>query len=296
MIVYMLDIYIYISLILLGLCLGSFAGATVWRLRARQLSQDKKSGEHVDHNEYQHLKSLMGVKLKSDHSHCLHCGHQLKWYDLIPLVSWLSLKGRCRYCKKPIGLMEPLIEVGLAVFFVLLYSVWPGGVDDWQSITVFVLWLMAGVGLAILFAYDLKWFLLPDAVNFFVIAIGALVATSTIIFSDNLSLSLWNVFGSVAILGGIYLILYLVSKGRWIGFGDVKLGLGLGLLLGDWKLAALAVFLANLIGCLIVIPMMLTGKLKRNSHVPFGPLLITGTIIAQLFGAFMVETYMLSLM
>jgi len=98
--------------------------------------------------------------------------------------------------------------------------------------------------------------------------------------------------GAAVILSGLYLVLYLISRGKWIGFGDVKLGLGLALLLADWRLAFVALFAANLIGCLIVIPAMISGRLKRDSHVPFGPLLILGFVIAQFAGIYLIETYL----
>jgi prepilin signal peptidase PulO-like enzyme (type II secretory pathway) len=82
----------------------------------------------------------------------------------------------------------------------------------------------------------------------------------------------------------LYFALWLVSGGRWVGFGDVKLGLGLGLLLGDWRLALLALFLANFIGTLLVLPGILTRKIGRGTQVPFGPLLIAGFAIALLYG------------
>jgi leader peptidase (prepilin peptidase)/N-methyltransferase len=285
-----------VGLILFGLVLGSFAGATVWRLRARQLVADKKAGEQVDHKEYTQLKKLAGEKLSKDRSRCLHCGYELRWYDLIPLVSWLTLKGRCRDCRKPIGYMEPLIELGTAIFFVASYLFWPVELAGGVQIALFVLWLVSGVGLAIMFAYDTKWFLLPDKINFAVIGLGLVSAILTIIASDNTVVAILSVLGSVAILSGIYFVLYLVSRGRWIGFGDIKLGLGLGLLLADWRLALIALFAANLIGCLIVIPLMITGRLKRNAHVPFGPLLIAGAVVAKLVGLAIAEYYTLSLM
>ena len=92
------DFVIYLALGLLGLCFGSFAGATVWRLRARQLVADRASGEDVDSKELKKLLPLTKVSFAKDRSKCLHCGYELRWYDLIPLVSWVSLKGRCRQC------------------------------------------------------------------------------------------------------------------------------------------------------------------------------------------------------
>lgn len=287
---------IYVALTLFGLVLGSFAGASVWRLRARQLVADQKAGEPIDHKEYTQLKKLAHQKVSTDRSRCLHCGYELRWYDLIPLVSWILLRGQCRSCHKAIGIMEPLIELGTALFFVLSFIFWPVALTSALPIAAFVIWLLAGVGLAILFAYDAKWFLLPDGVNFAVIGLGLVSAFLMIIASPHILSAVLNVLGSVAILSGIYFVLYIISKGRWIGFGDIKLGLGLGLLLGDWRLAFIALFLANFIGCLIIIPLMATGKLKRSAHVPFGPLLIAGAIIAKLVGMGIAEFYTLSLM
>lgn len=287
----MIDILVYTALVLIGAALGSFAGATVWRLRARQLLADKKNKLSVNHQEFVKLKQLATQKPLSDRSRCLHCGYTLKWYDLIPIVSWLTLRGKCRSCRKFIGWFELLIELGVAAFFVLSYAFWPIPLDDGLAITHFALWLVAGVLLAILFAYDTKWFLLPDKV---VIALGVVGLAVTVISGfqtgDGFG-TMWSAIGAVGILSGLYLVLHLVSRGRWIGFGDVKLGIGLALLLTDWQLALIALFFANAIGCLIVIPFMITGKLKRSSHVPFGPLLIMGTIAAWFIGWPILEWY-----
>jgi len=283
---------VYLALVLIGACLGSFAGATVWRLRAKQLAYDKEHKEPYDKKEYSRLKKLLGKKTSEDRSQCLECGYALKWYDLIPIVSWLTLKGKCRNCKHPIGWFEPLMEVGMVAFFVLSYIFWPGGIQSGLEIVHFALWLVAGVAMAILFAYDAKWFLLPDSA---VIALAiAGLAMVGVIAAENQSIAgtLLNAIGAIAVLGGLYGVLYAVSGGRWVGFGDVKLGFALGLLLGDWKLAAVALFLANFIGCLIVIPPLLTKKLKPGSHIPFGPLLIAGAVLAWFIGGFIVNWYL----
>ncbi|MFZ3009446.1 MAG: prepilin peptidase [Candidatus Microsaccharimonas sp.] len=291
----MSDVFIYVALALFGLILGSFSGATVWRIRARQLRDDKKHGEKVGKKEYDRLLPLLHKKLSRDRSQCLHCGYELTWYDLIPLVSWITLRGRCRECKKPIGIFEPLIELGLALFFVLSYALWPVPIEGFFAISSFILWLVAGVGLAILAAYDAKWSLLPDKINIAVIGVGLLSVAIMVIVSDQPLLQLASAVGAVGVLSGLYLALYLVSKGRWIGFGDIKLGLGLALLLGDWRLALIALFMANLVGCLVVIPLLITKRLKRNSHVPFGPFLIAGMIIAQFVGPTLIDLYTFSL-
>lgn len=283
-----MELFWIIALTLFGLCLGSFAGASVWRLRAQQLKADKKAGEKIDAKEYRKLKVLTKHSLTKDRSVCLNCGYALQWYDLIPLVSWISLKGKCRRCRKSIGAFEPLMELGTALFFVASYLLWPAPLDSFQTIVPFVLWLVAGVGLAILFAYDAKWFLLPDAITFSVIGIAAVSVIFRLFFVESPIDLVISTAGAVAILSGLYLLIYLVSKGQWVGFGDVKLGLALGLLLADWQLAFVALFLANLVGCVVVIPGMIAGKLKRTSAVPFGPLLIIGTVLAQFFGAFLI--------
>ena len=292
MIVLMENVVIYLALVLTGLCLGSFGGAMVWRLRARQLSEDKANHEEYDKAEYQRLKKLATGDAMHDRSRCLHCSYALRWYDLIPLVSWLSLRGKCRQCHAPIGRLEPLIEVGVMLLFVLSYAFWPYPLQTTLELAQFIIWLVAGVGLAILFAYDTKWFLLPDRVSFVVIGLGALSAAIVILQSADRLNALLSVVGAAVILSGLYLVLYLISRGKWVGFGDVKLGLGLALLLADWRLAFVALFAANLIGCLIVIPAMISGRLKRDSHVPFGPLLILGFVVAQLAGTYLIETYL----
>jgi len=288
------DVFIYVALVLFGATLGSFAAATVWRIRARQLVADKAAGEEYDKKEYKRLKKIIASPL-NDHSQCLHCSYKLKWYDLVPIVSWLSLRGRCRNCKAPIGWFEFLMEIGVAAYFVLSYAFWPGGVETGLSIAHFVLWLVAGVVMAILFAYDTKWFLLPDKLNIALAVVGLGIVGVTAAETNDLTGTLLSALGSVAILSGLYGALYLVSKGRWIGLGDVKLGVGLALILVDWQLALTALFLANFIGCLIVIPLLATKKLSRNAHVPFGPLLIAGTILAFFLGWVIMNWYLSSI-
>jgi len=271
-------------LLLVGLCMGSFSGAMVWRLRARQLIDDKAAGEKVEAGELKRLKPLTEQGMATDRSRCLHCGHILNWYDLLPLASWMSTGGKCRYCHEKIGVFEPLIEIGTALFFISSFVFWPEPLYTATQITSFVLWLIAGVMLAILFAYDARWFLLPNRVVFPLIALSAVMAIIHVVTSTDVASALFSVLMAVVILSGVYFLLWIISKGRWIGFGDVKLGLALALMLADWRLAFIALFAANVVGCLIVIPGMLAGKITRKTHVPFGPLLICGCVIAGLFG------------
>ncbi len=289
------QLLIYLVLIFLGLCFGSFAGASMWRLRALQLMEDKDEGERVNMSEYNSLHKLTKASPLNDRSQCLHCSYKLRWYDMVPLVSWLVLKGKCRKCHKKIGYLEPMIELGLAVFFVASYVFWPYRLDSGVEVFHLVLWLLSGIVLAILFAYDAKWSMLPDKANYTFIGLGFCNALLVFFSASDKSDKIINILVSVIILSGIYLALYIISKGKWIGFGDIKLGLGLALMLADWKLAFIALFFANFIGCLIVIPGMVAGKIKRNSHVPFGPLLITGYVVAGLAGNYLVNIFFSSL-
>lgn len=295
MILVMEQTIIYIVLILSGLCLGSFAGASIWRIRARQLKQDKINGEKINPDEYKSLNKLNNSKLLNDHSRCLNCSYNLKWYDLIPLISWLLLAGKCRKCRQPIGYMEPLIELGVAGFFILSYIFWPYPLNNGLEITRLILWLISGIGLAILFVYDKKWFLLPQSISNLTIIIGLFSSTLFIFGASDKLDAVYGIIGSVAILGGLYWVLDKASNGKWVGSGDARLGLGLALLLADWKLAFITLFMANLIGCIIVLPAMTIGKLNLKSHIPFGPLLIVGTIIAMLIGNYLINIFLYGL-
>lgn len=255
-----------IALFIIGLILGSFVNAAVWRLK------NKKD-------------LIMG------RSECTHCHHELAWYDLIPVISWLMLGGKCRYCQTNISPQYPLVELGVAAYFVVSLAFWPYGFDGAIEWLRFIVWLLAGVPLSILFVYDLRWLVLPDKATLPLIGIGLAMTILHGLQATSLSTFLLDVFGSLAILSGFYLVLYIFSKGRWIGLGDIKLGTALALLICDWQLALIAFFLANLIGTLVSIPAMALKKIHRNSHIPFGPFLIVGFVIAGLAGQEIMNWY-----
>lgn len=284
------------SLTIVGLVMGSFAGAQVWRLRARQLAEDKAAGVKVRAAELKRLKPLI-TPVRTDRSRCLDCGHALHLIDLVPLVSWLSTRGRCRYCQKPIGLLEPSIEFGMAAVFVTSFVFWPYALDTGGAWLLFVVWLMSMVVAGVLFVYDMKWFLLPDKINYVYIGLGVVFATGQLLIAGITLSAVVSLLGALCILSGLYALLYLYSRAQygeertWVGFGDVKLGLGLGLFALTWPVAFIALFAANLLGTLLVLPGLIKGKLHRQSHIPFGPLLLLGTVIAVLFGDWIIDTY-----
>lgn len=286
------QILVVIAMAIFGLLFGSFCGASVWRLRAKQLVEDNEAGEKVDRKELQRLEPLLHQKVKDDRSRCLHCSHELAWYDLLPLVSWLQLRGRCRYCRKRIGKFEPVIELATACVFVISYIAWPFEMDSYIAITQFIVWLIALVGLIILFCYDMRWYLLPDSVMFPVIGLAAVYAAIQVIVSENPIEALVSLGIGVSLLSGLYYAFYIVSKGAWVGFGDIKLGLALALLVGQWPLALLILFLSNVIGCIVVLPAMAAKKIGRHSRVPFGPMLIAAWWLASLFGSGLISWYL----
>ena len=276
---------------LVGAVMGSFAAAQVWRLRAAQLVEDKKAGEKVNAEEYKRLLPLTKQGLLKDRSIDLDTGTPLKWYDLVPIISWLILRGRSRYSGRPIGWMEFVAEVIMAALFVAVVLWWPWSLADpleWLKLGV---WLVALVALAINFMYDARWFLLVSGLNWLVIGCGVVFASIVWLQSGDIA-TVWSILGSVAILGGLYGALWLVSRGKWVGEGDIYLGTGLALLLADWRLAFVALFAANLVGTLVIIPQLAQKKLERGSHVPFGPLLIIGFVLAWFFGNTIIEWYL----
>jgi prepilin signal peptidase PulO-like enzyme (type II secretory pathway) len=263
-------IYIAIVLGVLGLCLGSFVNALVWRLK--------------------HNRNWV-----SERSECVECHHVLAPVDLIPVVSWLLLRGKCRYCKKPISPQYPIVESLTAVLFVISYLFWPLPLHEWFQIVHFGFWLVSIVFLVALFIYDLRWYLLPDKLTYPLIAIGLIDALVRLIWIEHatgLDVILSLVYGLLP-LAGFYGLLFLISKGRWVGLGDVKLGVFMGLMLG-WEGALVTLLLANVIGTIVILPGLLSKRLSRTSRVPFGPFMVIGFLIAGLFGGKLVDWYVMT--
>lgn len=274
-----MDILLIVVLAVLGALLGSFAVAQVWRLRARQLVEDERDGEPVDKKELKQLKRLLRP-MSTDRSECLSCHHTLAWYDLVPILSWLSLRGKCRYCVAQIGITEIATEVGLALIFVLSYVAWPYDLTQAGHIVPFILWLIACVVATILFIYDAKWSLLPYSLNITLIVLGALYVLTLVVFGG-VAVDVVSLVWAVILLGGLYLVFSLLG---WVGMGDGILGVGLALFLGSWPLAFLTLFLANLFGCFMLIPLYFQKKLHRNVRIPFGPFLLLAWMVSMLWG------------
>ncbi len=221
---------------------------------------------------------------------CVHCRHELQVLDLIPLFSWLMLKGKCRYCHKPISWQYPLVEAVTAGLFVGSYIFWPHELSGW-GLASFALWLVLLVGLVALTVYDLRWMLLPNRILFPLYGVAAAYVLTMLASEPSLD-SLIGYMGGVLIGGGVFYLLFQVSGGKWIGGGDVKLGFLLGAVVGSTALALMFLFIGSFLGALVSVPLLLSGKVKRNSRIPFGPFLIASAIIVVLFGSDLVDLYL----
>ena len=266
-------------LVLVGLAMGSFVDALVWRVYQQSLPKKKRAATDKE------------LSIISGRSMCPHCKHTLAWYDLLPIISWSMLRAKCRYCKTTMHWQYPLLEAGMAGLFVLSYAFWPVELVGATEIIPFAAWLLSLVGLVALAVYDLRWMLLPNRIVLPVGVIAAVGALSRIITSTNSVNTAVLVAGSVAVAGGIFYVLFQLSDGRWIGGGDVKLGFVLGLLLATPALAFLMLFVASLLGLLAAMPGVVAKRRHMNSKLPFGPFLIAATVLVQLFGQELIDWY-----
>ncbi|MCL4358173.1 prepilin peptidase [Patescibacteria group bacterium] len=255
-----------ISIILIaGLVAGSFVNAFVWRLH-----------EHKD-----------WIKGRSE---CIYCHHPLGVVDLIPVVSWIAIKGKCRYCHKAISIQYPIVEALLSAVYVLSYLFWPNTIKG-AEIVVFMLWLIISTGLVALAIYDVRWMLLPSKIIYSLLAASSVMALiTTLISNDRLSTFLSFILGSL-VGGGLFYVIFQVSKGKWIGGGDVRLGFLVGLLAATPARSLLLLFIASLLGATLTLCLIATRRLKRSSLVPFGPFLIIATFIVQLAGQPIIHWY-----
>jgi leader peptidase (prepilin peptidase)/N-methyltransferase len=214
---------------------------------------------------------------------CPHCGHILQPGDLIPLFSWLWLKGRCRYCKAGISVQYPLVEFGTASLFLLSYLVWPYGFDV-AGIALLIGWLIVLLGLIALMIYDFRWMRLPFIITYPLIVFWLSLLVVMTVFGEP-RISIINAITGAIMFGGFFWILHTASDGRWIGGGDVPLVILLGMLSGSVLGSMLVLFLASTLGTLYALPLMAIGKLTPKSRIPFGPFLIAAGIVVFLYGS-----------
>lgn len=239
--------------VIFGLAVGSFLNAVVYRLHQK-------------------------ISFMHGRSFCPWCRHELRATDLIPVVSFFMLRGRCRYCRKKISWQYPLVELTTAVVFLLLW--WQFGIT-W-SLLVYMLYSAV---LIVIFVFDLKYYLILDKVTLPAMAVAA-VLSALILRIDVLSLAIGALVG-----GGFFWLQFVVSKGKWIGGGDIRLGLLMGLMLGFPNILV-ALFIAYFLGSMIGIALIAGKEKKWKSKVPFGTFLSAATVVAILVGQQIIDYYL----
>lgn len=209
----------------------------------------------------------LGESVAKERSHCMSCGYQLKWYDLVPLFSWLCLGGKCRNCKTSISGQYPLIEAINGVLYVIIFQV-----NGWNAVSI--LYCLMTSALVVLSVIDFRTFEIPFGINVTIAVLG--------VGRILMDLSHWQnyVIGFFAVSAVLELLL-IASGGRAIGGGDVKLMAAAGLVVG-WKLILLAFLLGCIFGSIIHLIRM---KVSNAEHVlAMGPYLSMGIFVAMLWG------------
>ncbi len=250
-----------ISIILIyGLLIGSFLNVCIYRIP-------------------------LGVSLSKSRSHCMGCGKPLRNRDLIPVVSYLLLKGRCRNCSTKISIQYPLIELLNGVIYIAIFLIrgLPGVAE--QSLNYHlttIVFCFTASALIVLSVIDFRIYEIPEKINLFLLVAG--------LIRMGLDYHNWGLYliGFFCVSGFLYLI-YVLSKGKAIGGGDIKLMAVAGLIVG-WKNILLALFLGCLLGSILHILRM---KIKHADRMlAMGPYLSAGIFIAMLFGDQLVSWYL----
>lgn len=254
-------------LAVLGLIAGSFINALVWRLHE-------------------------GKNWLNARSQCPACGHQLAAKDLVPVLSFLALRGHCRCCKKSISPQYPLVELATATWFALSYAFWPAALSSPGQITLLVTWLVVSVGLIALVTYDLLWMILPNKIIYPTLAAAvAGQAVYSLAFAPHVGRAFLSWIASLLVSSGIFFVLHEVSRGQWIGFGDVRLGLITGTMLADPAKALLMIFVASILGIGYGLIKVFKRQRTLSDRIPYGPFLILGAGFALIFGHHIISWY-----
>ena len=243
-------ILLYIIVFLYGIVIGSFLNVVIYRVPKKE-------------------------NIVSTRSHCMNCGYQLKWYDLIPLFSWIFLGGKCRNCGERISVQYPLIEAANGILYLIVFWKYGMSVDS-------LLYCLLFSALLALSVIDFRTYEIPIGINIFILALGLIrVATD---FSHVMDYGIGFLCVSVFLL-----LVYLLTKGRGIGGGDVKLMAVCGLVLG-WKQILLAFLLGCIIGSVCHLLRMRFAGAERM--LAMGPYLSIGVAIAALWGNTLIDWYL----
>lgn len=253
-----MDIISTIIIFVFGLAFGSFVNALVYRIH--------------------HKKSIIRGRSK-----CPQCEKALKPLELIPVISFIMQKGKCKHCRKKISWQYPLTELGTALVFVLIYGVLsPMNIDRWL---LTIGYMFFAIFLISIFIYDFKYYLIPD-----ILVVPAIILAVIFSLINSKADILQVLLGSI-IAGGFFLILVLVSREKWMGWGDVKLVFFIGALMG-WPEVLVGLMLSFVSGAIVGILLIMFKKKGMKSEVPFGTFLCLGTLITMLWGNIIIDWYL----
>lgn len=257
-----MDIVIYILVGIFGLCVGSFLNVVIYRVPE-------------------------GMSLATPSSHCTSCGYNLRWYDNIPILSYLILGGKCRKCKTHISIRYTLVEIANMILWVVAAILfWK---ESTESIVYACMAMLAISVLICIFFIDLEHMLIFNRFTISIVVLG-LVA----MFFDDYT-SIWDhVIGGVSgglLFVGLYFGAILVLKKEGFGWGDVKLVGAAGLLLG-WQKLILAMLIASILGSIVLLIVKLVNKDENGKEYPFAPFIVVGIMTALLFGTPIITWYL----
>lgn len=253
----------FLLVFILGTIVGSGVTAVLWRLES-------------------------GEAWTRGRSKCPKCKKVLGPLELVPVFSWLMQRGRCRGCKGKIAWSYPAIELATALLFVFGYAarIWWWGIEP-VGAQIAILTLIrdfyAIAVLTIVFVFDMTNGLILDRVTLPALAILA-------VFSLILGMNPLTLAVGIAVGAGFFWLQYVISKGRWIGGGDIRLGAVLGALLG-WKLLLVAFFLAYVSGATVGLSLIASGRKEWGSRIPFGTFLSAGALVVLYFGEEILRMY-----
>jgi leader peptidase (prepilin peptidase) / N-methyltransferase len=260
---------------LLGLFIGSFLNVVIYRLpkmleaqwaaECRQLAQP-----HVDAPE-QPVFNLMLPR-----SRCPHCGHQIRWFENIPVLSYAVLGGKCSQCKAKISPRYPAVEILTGALFGYCAMRW-----GWSWTTA--AWCAFCAALVSLTFIDWDTTLLPDDITLPLVWLGLIVAALRWNPEVTLVSSLWGAVAGYLSLWSVYWLFKLVTGKEGMGYGDFKLFAALGAWFG-WQALIPMILLASVIGAVVGIFLKFKSALREGGYVPFGPFLAGAGVVALIFG------------
>jgi prepilin signal peptidase PulO-like enzyme (type II secretory pathway) len=224
---------------------------------------------------------------------CPKCGHELGFWDLIPIFSFIFLRGKCRYCRQKISLQYPIVELVTALLFVFVayfHSAFSFQLSAFISITRDLFFVSV---LLLLFVFDLRYGIIPDRISVPAIALSVILGPALAgpitgsLFFHNILKMLLAIFAG----GGFFLAQFLISKGKWVGGGDVRLGVLMGAML-SWPNILIALLLAYVAGAIYGIIAIILKKKTLRSTVPFGTFLAASTFITLFYGTEILNCYL----